>query len=200
MIDNILGNKTNILVLRFLTKFNGQFFSADEIAKETGTGLRNTYDSLKMLSYDNIISKKFSHGKTYYKYVVDSAVKNFIFQIFEEERKKIFLQNLSFYKLISEIEMNIVQIAGSSLVDIILYGSIAKGRDTLSSDLDLCVIINKDDEKIKKEISQLAFENKFKKEIQIQVFTSQEFLSAEKSGNPLIENIIRDGLSLKIGK
>ena len=65
MLDNILGNKTNLLVLRFLIKFKNEFFSADVIAKETGAGLRNVYDSLKMLSYDNIVSKRFSSGKIY---------------------------------------------------------------------------------------------------------------------------------------
>lgn len=198
MIDGILGNKTNLLALRFLTRFKGQFFSADEIAKETGAGLRNIYDSLKILSYENIVSKNFSQGKVYYKFQVDSTVKESLFRIFEEERKKIFLHNHSFYKIISEIESGIVKIAGANLVDIILYGSVAKGSDTINSDIDFCVLINTKDPELKNKLIQLSFGEKFKREIQIQVFTSKEFVSAGK--NPLIKNILREGLSLKVGR
>ncbi len=198
MIDNILGNKTNVLTLRFLTKFKNQFFSAEEISKETGCGLRNIYDSLKVLLYSNIVAKKLTRGKIYCKFTVDSAIKESIFQIFEEERKLIFLQNLFFYKLLSEIEAKIIKIAGLKIVDIILYGSVAKGRDTSNSDIDICVIINEEDEELKRKITQSIFETHFKKEVQFQVFTAKEFVSAAK--NPLIENILRDGVSLKIGK
>ena len=199
MIDNILGNRTNILVLRFLTKFKGEFFPADEISKETGAGLRNIYDSLKILCYDNIIMTKTANGKIHYRFVVDSSFKMTILQIFEEERSKLFLQHIFWYKIISEIESNLVKIAGSNLVEVILYGSVAQGRDTINSDLDLCVLINKDDENLKAAINRLAFDTKFKKEIQIHVFTSKEFMLAKHSKNPLIMNILKDGLSLKIG-
>lgn len=198
MIESVLGNKTNILVLRFLIKFKNQFFAADEISKELGVGLRNTYDSLNMLSYGGILSKRFSQGKIYYKFLVGSSIQEFISLLFEEEHKRISLQNTSYYKIISEIESKIIKIAGSDLVDIILYGSVAKGRDTLASDIDICVLLNKGNEKIKREIANLAFETKYKKEIQIHVFTSKEFISADK--NPLVKEIIRDGMSLKVGK
>lgn len=197
MIDNILGNRTNILVLRFLTRFKDQFFSADEIAKETSAGLKNVYDTLKMLSYEGLISEKKLKGKIYYKYIVDSSTKESIFRIFEEERRKVFLHNNSFYKIISELESNIVKIAGSDLVDIILYGSLAKGSETINSDIDLCVLIQEDDPGLKKKIIGLSFENKFDRDLQIQVFSSKEFLSANK--NPLVQNIMREGLSLKMG-
>ena len=200
MIDNILGNKTSILVLRFLIRFNGEFFPADEISKATGAGLRNVYDSLNALSYDNLVSKKAVHGKILYQFVVDSSFKRTISNLFQEEQNKLFLKNIVFYKLLSEIESKIIKIAGSNLVEIILYGSVAKGRDTINSDLDLCVLINKDDEKFKTAIKRLAYDHKFKREIQIHVFTSEEFKKAYKNDNPLILNISREGASLKVGE
>lgn len=199
MIDTILGNKTSILVLRFLTRFNGEFFPADEISKATGAGLRNVYDSLKALSYDNIVSKRVAKGKIHYRFIVDSSFKRTILNLFEEEHKKLFLKNITFYKLLSEIESNIIKIAGSNLVEIILYGSVAKGRDTINSDIDICVLINKDNEKLKTAIKRLAYDHKFKREIQIQVLTSEEFKEAYKNENPLTLNITREGASLKVG-
>ncbi len=200
MIDNILGNKTSILVLRFLIRFNGEFFPADEISKATGAGLRNVYDSLKALSYDNIVSKKLTNGKIHYRFIIDSSFKRTISNLFEEEQNRLFLRNINFYKMISEIESNIIKIAGGNLVEIILYGSVAKGRDTINSDIDFCVLINKEDEKLKIAIRKLTYENKFKREIQIHVFTSKEFKEAYQKENPLVLNIVREGASLKVGK
>lgn len=200
MIDNILGNKTSILVLRFLTRFKGEFFPPNEISKETGAGLRNVYDSLKTLSYNNIISKRITKGQIYYRLVLDSSFKMTLANLFEEEKNRLFLHNIFFYKILSEIESDLIKIAGSNLVEIIIYGSVAKGRDTINSDIDICVLMNEDNKKMKMEINRLTYNNKFKREIQIHVFTSQEFEQAYKSENPLILNIMREGLSLKVGK
>lgn len=198
MIDNLLGNKTNTLILRFLTKFDNQFFSIEEIAKETGAGLRNVYDSLRILSHESILMKRVTSGKVHYKFVVDSKVKDLIYQLFGEEKKRLFLKTNQMYKVISEIESKIIKIAGSNLIDIFLFGSVAKGRDTIGSDIDLCVLIKKKDPKVKEKIKAISLDKK--NNLQMHIFTSEEFISADKNGNPLVKNILRDGLSLKIGK
>jgi hypothetical protein len=36
--------------------------------------------------------------------------------------------------------------------------------------------------------------------VQFHVFTSEEFLKANRSGNELVSNILKDGISLRIGK
>jgi len=200
MIDNLLGNKTNMLVLRFLTKFDNQFFSIEEIAKETGAGLRNIYDSLKILHYEGMIIKSASPGKANYKFIVDSKVKELVYRLFEEERKRLFLRTTKLYKTLSEIESRIIKAAGPNLINIFLFGSMAKGRDTINSDIDLCVIIEKRDSKIVEKIKAVSFENKYSNDIQIHVFTSKEFISADKNRTPLVRDIIKDGLSLKISK
>jgi uncharacterized protein len=198
MIDNVLGNKTNILVLRFLIRFDNQFFLANEISKVTDAGLRNIYDSLSTLTYENILTKKKTNGKTYYSFLVNSYLNECLKKFFEEEKKRFFLRNIKHYKIISDLESKIVKITNSNLVDIILYGSIAKGRDTINSDIDICLLLKEKDDIMKQKLLNLSLEKKFKQEIQIHIFTSKEFL--ESKNNPLIQNIIRDGISLKIGK
>ena len=103
MIDNIFGNKTNVLVLRFLTRFANEFYPATEISEETGAGLRNVHDSLKMLSYAGVLSKRLSNGKIYYKFVADTIFNAFIHDIFSEERKRLFLQRTKLHKVLYEI-------------------------------------------------------------------------------------------------
>ncbi len=200
MIDNIFGNKTNVLVLRFLAKFNNQFFTKEEIAKEIGAGPRNVYDSLQALSYEKILTKKYTTGKLFYKFVVDSKVKELIYSLFQEERERLPLKTTKFYKLISEIESKIIKIVGSNLVDIFLFGSVAKGRDTETSDIDLCVLLDKHNSKVEKKITTMSFDKKFSREVQMHIFTASELLEGQKNKNPLVMNILRDGLSLKIGK
>ena len=76
MIDNILANKTNILILRFLIRFENQTFTAEDIANSTGAGKRNLYDSLNILSYEKIVAKKSVNNRVYYQFIADSAVKD----------------------------------------------------------------------------------------------------------------------------
>ncbi len=200
MIDNLLGNKTNLLILRFMTKFENQFFPIEEITKETGAGLRNVYDSLRILCNENILNTKVTLGKTYYRFIVDSKVKELILLLFEEEKKRLFLKSLHIYKTLSEIESKIIKLVGVNLIDIFLFGSIAKGRDTINSDIDICILVKKKDPLLSNRIQSIQFDKKFKQEIQIHVFVSKDFIDAERNKNPLIGNILRDGLSLKIGK
>ncbi|MBI4440112.1 nucleotidyltransferase domain-containing protein [Candidatus Woesearchaeota archaeon] len=200
MLDNLLGNKTNILVLRFLTKFQNQFFPIEEIANEVGAGLRNVYDSLSILTNENFLKTKVSKGRVYYKFDVDSNVKRLILDLFEEERKRLLFKTNTLYKTLSEIELRTIKLLGSNLVDIFLFGSIAKGRDTINSDIDLCILVKEKDPKLLDKIRTIQFDDKFKQDIQIHVFTSTEFIDGDKNENPLIKSIIRDGLSLKIGR
>lgn len=197
MIDNVFSNRTNVLILRFLSKFDNQFFTKEEIAQEINAGLRNVYDSLKYLTYEKIVTKKVD-DKIYYRFVIDSKTKEIIHELFSEERNRLSLRILSLYKDLSEIEAKINKIAGINLVDIFLFGSIAKGRDTINSDIDLCVILNKHKKNIVNKIRSLSFE--FRREIQIHIFTSKEFLQAKQNKNQLVMNILRDGISLRIGK
>lgn len=201
MIDNILGNRTNILVLRFLSKFDNQFFLPEEIAGETGAGLRNIHGSLRTLSYERILTKeKKNSGKVYYKFVIDSLTKELIYRMFDEEKKRLSLRNIKLYKVISEVESRITKIIGLNLVDVILFGSVAKGRDTVNSDLDFCILLAKKDNKTEQKVKKLALDNKFPNEIQIHTLTLDEFMAGYKNKNPLIGNIVRDGISLKMGK
>ena len=200
MLDNLLGNKTNILVLRFLTKFQNQFFPIEEIADEVGAGLRNVYDSLRILTNENILKTKTNKGRVYYRFDVDSNVKKLIFNLFEEERQRLFFKANATYKILSEIELRIIKSVGSNLIDIFLFGSIAKGRDTTNSDIDLCILVKEKDSRLLDKIRTIQFDEKFKRDMQIHVFTSKEFIDGDKNENPLIKDILRDGLSLKIGK
>jgi len=201
MIDNIFSNKTNILILRFLSRFDNQFFLPEEIAKETGAGLRNVHDALRILSYGQILTKdRKPSGKVHYKFVIDSHVKELIHQLFTEERKRMLLKNFKFYKIISEIESKIVKISGSGLIEIILFGSVAKGRDTFDSDIDLCVLMSKKDDNVDRKIKRVALDSKFPNDIQIHTFTLDDFITGRKNKNPLVENIFRDGIFLRIGK
>ena len=200
MLDNLLGNKTNILVLRFLTKFQNQFFPIEEIADEVGAGLRNVYDSLRILTNENILKTKTNKGRVYYRFDVDSNVKKLIFNLFEEERQRLFFKANAIYKVLSEIELRIIKSVGSNLIDIFLFGSIAKGRDTTNSDIDLCILVKEKDSRLLDKIRTIQFDEKFKRDMQIHVFTSKEFIDGDKNENPLIKDILRDGLSLKIGK
>lgn len=199
MLDNILGNKTNLLVLRFLARFQDQFFPADEIARETGAGLKNVYDSLTTLRYEGVVTDRKTAGKSHYRFVPDSIVKELILRLFEEDKKRLFIRTMARYKTLAELESKLVKRLGGNLIDIILFGSVAKGRDIRGSDLDVCVIVAEHDASDEDAVRRIIDQRKLKN-TQCHVFASDEFIDAHKRGNALVNEILRDGLSLKMGK
>lgn len=146
------------------------------------------------------MESKANAGKIYFKFNVDSKFKDVLKVLFDEERKQLYLRNIGTYKALSEIEAKIIKLAGSNLAEILLFGSVAKGRDTSDSDIDICLLIRKEDKSLRQSIRTLSLDNKSEHEVQIHIFTLEEFMLARRNKNPLVEDILKDGLSLKIGK
>ena len=73
---------------------------------------------------------------------------------------------------------------------IILFGSQVKGIASQESDFDICIIVEKKDRKKLREISKLP-EN-----IQIHIFEEKEFQELKKERDPLVEEILRDGVKI----
>lgn len=200
MIESIFGNKTNVLILRLLTRFKNEALSAEQISAQTGAGLRNVYDSLISLVHENVLIKDNSSRTAYYKFIVNSKINELINDMFEEERTRLYLNTNKTYRTIAEIESKIIKVLGSNLVDILLFGSVAKGKETYGSDIDICILIEREDDAAVNNVKSALFSLKLKNEIQPHVFTIRTFLKAKEQGNPLVESIIRDGISLKLGR
>lgn len=77
---------------------------------------------------------------------------------------------------------------------VILFGSIARGESTRDSDIDLAVIAPPDwDKRID---LQDAVRTRLGNETEVLVFTPEEFKHLRAAGEPVVQEILRDGIAL----
>lgn len=183
MLENLLANKTNIRILRLLSRKPNKFFSVSEIQDNTGVGLGNLYDSINLLRYHGALLVE---GKNISRYKINMMLGD-ILNIFKKE--SLIFQNidLNIIKILADIEKEIV--SNFQVEKVFLFGSIARGDYTDKSDIDIAVVgvVNK----IK--LTQIC--EKFSRQgrdIQVQVFDRKTF----EKGSRLIDNIKKEGISL----
>ena len=75
----------------------------------------------------------------------------------------------------------------------VLFGSVAEGKDDLNSDYDF-LIIGKNKSEIKKIFSE--FEDKFNREINLHIFTLEEWKEQAKTNKAFYQDIIAKGVCL----
>ncbi len=89
---------------------------------------------------------------------------------------------------------------GRPILGAALFGSAARGDETPHSDLDVCLLVERDDQKDKaSDRAGCLFESvmqKFGLRLSPVVFTQKEFVRGYRKGNPLFQNIVQEGESL----
>jgi predicted nucleotidyltransferase len=84
------------------------------------------------------------------------------------------------------------------LSDIKIYGSKARGLDTLESDLDVMVVLKKSSPSIESEIDDLIFEINLENDCLITAlfFDQKELEEGPLSESPIYKKILQEGISL----
>lgn len=187
MLENFLGNKTAWKILRVLSEAPGKGVARSEIKALTKAGNLALSNSLKELETYGIIKKKKMGKKDIYWLNVANKFAKKILELFEIEMEN--LKGLPPSKVIylAKIISRLERIKPKS---VILFGSQVKGIASQESDFDICVIVEKKDRRKLREISKLP-EN-----VQLHIFEEKEFYELKKEKDPLIEEILRDGVKL----
>lgn len=79
-------------------------------------------------------------------------------------------------------------------IDIILFGSCAKGRVTRSSDVDICIILETNDKR--KVVRDILIEVEYKVDLDVVVYTPQEWQKNKDDQATFAGIIKRTGVSL----
>lgn len=186
MIENILGSKVNIRIMRLLLSYPNKDFLISEIEKYTGAKGGNLYRALRKLKTYGIIIKNSNLYRVNFSHQLIQSLNS----IFEKEKK--------YFQNIDQKELNIISDLTNELLkhytdieDIILFGSVSRGMYSDKSDLDLMVIKQKTSNRIELDVAKIR--KKYARKIQLFFHTPKEF---NESKEPLIKEVKREGISI----
>ncbi len=189
MIENYLGNKTVWKILRLLSQAPGKATYVKEIRKYTGAGNFAIANALKYLvKYKIVEVSKYGNRKLYRINMLNPIAKK-ILEIFDIEKEKLRDLQPSIVTKLAKIVDRITET--TSPIQIILFGSYAKGSTTRYSDIDLCVILPNKDKKAKQRLLRLNIKN-----VQLHCFYQSEFEKLKKAKDTLVEQILTEGINL----
>lgn len=188
MFENYLGNKTAWKILRVLAEAPGRGVTREEIRKLTKAGNFALSNSLEELIAFDIVDVKKS-GKYYYWINPGNEFAHLLIRMLDTEKKKmkgIYPSKRIFLAKITEIILK-----HTKPKKIILFGSQAKGTYTGESDYDVCLIFEK-----LKAGDKIVLAGKLPDIIQVHYFSESDFENLRKSGDALVEEVIRDGIEI----
>ena len=192
MIENIIGNKVIIRILRFLYLSPNRYFSFLEIERFVGAGRAGIVSALQRLEYYGLVYTEKKGGKRY-KLKLDHPIIERLDHLFAYEKK--FVQGIEPQKLniMANFENDCIKkIPG--LREIRLFGSVAKGKSQEKSDIDLLILVQKNTSSIKITIEEIKEKHEKKYKIQTIIMDEEEFKKRKKE--PLIQEIIKTGINI----
>lgn len=194
MIDNILGNKVLMRILRFLYLSPNRYFSFLEIEKFVGTGRAGITLALRKLEYYGMVYVEKKGGKRY-KLNLENDLIKLLNGLFDYEKK--FFQGIDPKKLnvISNFENDCIKRL-EGLKGIWLFGSVAKGKAKEKSDIDLFVLVEKGRNKalLKAALEEIKEKYEEKYKIQTILMDEEEFEKSKKE--PLVKEILTSGINI----
>lgn len=187
MIDEILGSKVKIKILRFFFDFTLVKRNIREIAKECKIGLGVAASTLRDLKNIGIVSEEKIGKEINYSLNINSKFYEPVKKIFEIEKEE--LSNLPFFykNLISDIVTSTKRLANACF----LFGSLVTGTFTSKSDVDLFFVSSKE-ENVRD--ACIKIEKRYETKLQVIVIKKSEIKEFKKSS--LFKTIKKESLLL----
>ena len=194
MIDNILGNKVLIRILRFLYLSPNRYFSFLEIEKFVGMGRAGITLALRKLEYYKMAYVEKKGGKRY-KLNLDNPLVELLKGLFEYEKK--FFQGIDPKKLnaIANFENDCIKRL-EGLKGIWLFGSVAKGKAKEKSDIDFFVLVEKGGNKALLKAALEEIKEKYEEKHKIQTILMDEEEFDKRKKEPLVQEILASGINI----
>jgi len=194
MIDNILGNKVLMRILRFLYLSPNRYFSFLEIEKFVGMGRAGITLALRKLEYYKMAYVEKKGGKRY-KLNLDNPLVELLKGLFEYEKK--FFQGIDPKKLnaIANFENDCIKRL-EGLKGIWLFGSVAKGKAKEKSDIDFFVLVEKGGNKALLKAALEEIKEKYEEKHKIQTILMDEEEFDKRKKEPLVQEILASGINI----
>lgn len=186
----MLHEDAQVRILRFLWNSRAEW-SGREIARRTGLSAPACHETLKKLNRRGLAQfRRVSNVHLYKVNPENYLVRNVFARIFEAEAAMP-------KQVLAVVKKSLVGSPKSGIISIVLFGSMARGRDNLGSDLDLLIVLpTKDSLKALgpriERLRTLLF-RRFSVPLSPYVQTLHELRRKHHRKLPLVREILRDG-------
>jgi len=184
MLNKLFSSEARIAILKLFLFNSGEAFYLRQISALAHQPIRAVQREVNKLIEIGLINKFTEGNRTYYQ--ADKTCNIF------EELKRIFLKTLGLAEALKERlnKLNDIKIA-------FIYGSYAKGKENLSSDIDLFIIGNISSKKLSSILSKPKKE--LGREINYIIFPPNEFGKKLKQKNHFLNTVLKEEKLFIIG-
>ena len=175
LLDVVLGSKVTVKTMRCLFRepYRERFFK--ELLKEAGVGAGPLSGSLRGLVDQGIIGERVIGRQHFYKANLENPLARSLFDLFTTERKLEVPANLRI--ALEEFVSKLTAGSRENLLSVVLFGSVAAGKATPESDLDVLLIFGERPKQIEEVHGQLDSVSRFYGTlVQEHILTKNEFL------------------------
>jgi predicted nucleotidyltransferase len=182
----IFGAPSHVALLRTLAR-SGTGMTGREVARAAGVAQQSATDGLARLERTGVV-KSIPAGRAYL-YTLNrelKIVREGIFPLLEKEGE---IRSAVFEALRKTFE--------GEVLSGVVYGSVARGQERPESDLDVCLVVDREPHKESVEARAGALFGTLKSELGVSlsafVFTRQSFVRGYRSLNPFFIDVVQDG-------
>jgi len=187
-LDKILNNEVKVKVLRFLCKTEAEW-SGRQIAQEIKVSPAACHKALRELNNERALLLR-SVGKSYlYCLNRENLIISELLKPLYERESKI---PEEVYKVIVK---NISSLVLKDIISIAVFGSVKKGKERPTSDIDLLVLVSnpEDKKKVEEDFGKVNEKiiGRFGNAVSTYIQTVEEFKLKYKNGLVLVKNILK---------
>jgi predicted nucleotidyltransferase len=183
MLERLFTSKTRVNILEEFLLNPGIEYHIRELARIVETTPIYVQKELKNLESLGLLGSRRKGNMVLYKLQTKSPI--------VEDLKRIFLKTESIgHAIVGELDTKKIKFA-------LIFGSFAKGIETPTSDVDLLIIGNVNEDDILRSISKT--ERRIGREINFILWTEKEFLQKVRENIPLIKEILKTPIIMIVG-
>lgn len=184
MLIHLFGSDARVKILALFTLHAGTEYYLREIAQETGLGVRSVQRVVAGLVEIHVLERRKRGNSVYFRLNDKNPIVADLKAIF---LKTVGLGNFLRDSLASQQEIEVA----------FIYGSVAKGEETVESDLDLAIIGTISSQAVSKILSEA--EKRLGREINATVFTPREWAGRLASDDHFVTTLLREAKIVLIG-
>jgi len=168
-----------------------------EIARLSGVSVNNVDNSLRLFVKDNIFIRREVSNMVFFKPNLENEELLKILEYLEYKKKKMFYdKNRKIARLVQKYTEDIVALSDKKIQLVILFGSVARGEWTKSSDIDILVVTSRKENEVTSILNKAKIDAGILLEIRPISTTMEKFIEGFKKKTEFYDELWKDRVVL----